>query len=173
MDWTIQDLGAIGEFVGSLAVLITLIYLSFQVRQSTRIISQNATALLGATEISSNEQNLKFMLTSAQDIHLAEVLVKGFAADELTRLERARFNNYLQAAFQSHQIYFMQWQRQQAGDEVWNFFARYFGDQMLKAPGVVAWWERHAEIFIPEFRHYLDTAIAALVETSSSHRNTS
>lgn len=33
---TIQDWGAVGEVVGSLAVLITLIYLSIQVRQNTR-----------------------------------------------------------------------------------------------------------------------------------------
>ena len=33
---SIQDLGAIGEFVGSVAVLITLIYLAIQVRQNTR-----------------------------------------------------------------------------------------------------------------------------------------
>jgi len=33
---TIQELGALGEFVGSIAVLITLIYLSVQVRQNTR-----------------------------------------------------------------------------------------------------------------------------------------
>jgi len=33
---TIAELGAIGEFVGSIAVFVTLIYLSVQVRQNTR-----------------------------------------------------------------------------------------------------------------------------------------
>ena len=33
---TISELGAIGEFLGSIAVLITLIYLAVQVRQNTR-----------------------------------------------------------------------------------------------------------------------------------------
>lgn len=162
MEWTVQDLGAVGEFVGSFAVLITLIYLSVQVRHSTRIITQNATALLGATEISSNEQNLKFMLATAQDENLAQVLVKGFEGESLTKVERTQFNNYLYGAFQSHQVYYMQWRRVQAGDEVWFFFARYFADQILKGPGVVLWWERHAEIFIPEFRQYIDASIAKL-----------
>ncbi len=35
MEWTIQDLGAIGEFVSAFAVVVTLIYLALQVRQST------------------------------------------------------------------------------------------------------------------------------------------
>ena len=161
MDWTIQELGAAGEFVGSVGVLITLIYLALQIRQSTSIILQNASALLGATEISSNEQNLKFMLTAAQDEQLAEILMKGFEGAETTRLERMRFNNYLHAAFQSHQVFFIQWQRQIGGDDVWFFFARYFKDQMLNAPGVLTWWERNAEIFIPEFGQYIDATITA------------
>ena len=35
MDWTIQDLGAIGEFVGAIVVVVTLVYLVFQIRQNT------------------------------------------------------------------------------------------------------------------------------------------
>jgi len=33
---TIAELGSVGEFIGSIAVLITLIYLAIQVRQNTR-----------------------------------------------------------------------------------------------------------------------------------------
>ena len=38
MTLTIQDLGALGEFLGSIAVLVTLIYLAFQTRQNTQAI---------------------------------------------------------------------------------------------------------------------------------------
>ena len=34
MEWTIQDLGALGEFLSSVAVLATLVYLAVQVRQA-------------------------------------------------------------------------------------------------------------------------------------------
>ena len=37
MEWTVQDLGSLGELVGSLAVLVTLVYLAQQVRQSNRL----------------------------------------------------------------------------------------------------------------------------------------
>ena len=36
---TIAELGAIGEFVGSIAVLVTLIYLAVQIRQNTKALS--------------------------------------------------------------------------------------------------------------------------------------
>ena len=34
---TIQDLGAIGDLLGGIAVVVTLIYLAAQIRQNTRI----------------------------------------------------------------------------------------------------------------------------------------
>jgi hypothetical protein len=43
MDWTIQDLGSAGEFIGSIVVLVTLIILVVQVRTArTEISSQMA-----------------------------------------------------------------------------------------------------------------------------------
>ena len=41
MEWTIQDLGAIGEFVGAIGVVPTLIYLAYQIRQNTFQLEQN------------------------------------------------------------------------------------------------------------------------------------
>jgi hypothetical protein len=41
MDWTIQDLGAIGEFVGAIVVVVTLVYLVLQIRQNTLSIRSN------------------------------------------------------------------------------------------------------------------------------------
>ena len=32
MNWTVQDLGALGELLGSIAVLLTLVYLAVQTR---------------------------------------------------------------------------------------------------------------------------------------------
>ena len=34
---TIQDLGAVGDFIGGAAVLVTLIYLAMQIKQNTKV----------------------------------------------------------------------------------------------------------------------------------------
>ncbi len=48
---TIQDLGALGELIGSVAVLATLIYLTLQTRQNTAAIrAQLDVALVGANQ---------------------------------------------------------------------------------------------------------------------------
>jgi hypothetical protein len=44
MTLTIQDLGALGEFFGSIAVLATLIYLALQTRQNTMAITAEVEA---------------------------------------------------------------------------------------------------------------------------------
>ena len=41
---TIQDLGALGELIGSVAVLATLIYLTLQTRQNTMAITAQVDA---------------------------------------------------------------------------------------------------------------------------------
>ena len=38
---SIQELGALGEFIGSIAVLVTLVYLAIQIRQNTRSIEES------------------------------------------------------------------------------------------------------------------------------------
>ena len=41
MDWTIQDLGSIGELAGSIAVFATLGYLAIQTRQNQKILEES------------------------------------------------------------------------------------------------------------------------------------
>jgi hypothetical protein len=42
MSW--QDLGSIGEMISAIAVVVSLIYLAFQIRQNTSQIDQNTEA---------------------------------------------------------------------------------------------------------------------------------
>ena len=60
MTLTIQDLGAIGELLGSVAVLATLVYLALQTRQNTMAIA----AQLEAAALAANQNTLLSMATS-------------------------------------------------------------------------------------------------------------
>jgi hypothetical protein len=53
-EMTIADLGSIGEFVGAIGVVITLIYLAFQIRQNTTQLEQNASMAKAAAVNNSN-----------------------------------------------------------------------------------------------------------------------
>ena len=52
---TIQDLGALGDMIGGVAVVASLIYLAIQIRQNTHQISQN----VEVTRFAAFERNIE------------------------------------------------------------------------------------------------------------------
>ncbi len=102
MTLTIQDLGALGEFFGSIAVLATLVYLALQTRQNTLAIS----AQLDAARLG-NVGNLN--LAVATSTELAEALNEDRIEPMTTN--QARLEHYWTARFFSIQWNFIQARR--------------------------------------------------------------
>ncbi len=100
MTLTIQDLGALGELLGSIAVLATLVYLALQTRQNTLAIS----AQLDAAAIGTTQNALLLAATSGE---LAEAMREDSQADITTNQLR------LAMYFQSN-LTTWQWQLHQA-----------------------------------------------------------
>lgn len=97
---SLLELGALGEFLGSIAVLITLIYLSVQVRQNTMSMAENRKLALAQT-YQMRSDALQMMLVQAADSeHIGPIITKltgaGYPEDigalqVLTSVERGRF----------------------------------------------------------------------------------
>ncbi len=100
MTLTIQDLGALGELLGSVAVLVTLVYLAFQTRQNTMAIE----AQLDAAVVGADQNRL---LSGATSNELVEALSEDIVADFTTN--RLRLALYWASALTS-----FQWQLHQA-----------------------------------------------------------
>ena len=98
MTLTIQDLGALGEFFGSIAVLATLVYLALQTRQNTVAIG----AQLDAAVIAAR-QNLALSVATSNE--LSEALREDGRGDRTTNEVRLRM--YWAAI-----INYVQWQHQ-------------------------------------------------------------
>ena len=86
----IQQLANIGEAVGGLGVVISLLYLAFQIRQNTR-------AVRSSSYHQAAEQTWNYCLAVAQDASLAEILAKRMAGEALTPAEEIRANTADQA----------------------------------------------------------------------------
>jgi len=70
-----EVLGNLGEFIGSVAVLVTLIYLAVQVRHSRDLLEENRRIALG--QVSQTNAGFKFELQKYQaQPHLAQIRVK-------------------------------------------------------------------------------------------------
>lgn len=106
---TIIELGAIGEFVGAIGVIATLIYLALQIRHNTRSMEENRRLALAQT-YQMRADALQNMLVTAASSDIGSILVKltteGYpekieALDGLSREERGRFRQW-QIAQQTH-----------------------------------------------------------------------
>ena len=107
---SILELGALGEFLGSIAVLATLVYLSVQIRQNTKSMDESKRLALAQTyQVRSDA--LQMMLVHAADSeHIGPIITKltgaGYpedigALDDLSNVERQRFRLW-QIAQETH-----------------------------------------------------------------------
>ena len=107
---TLIELGALGEFLGSIAVLATLVYLSVQIRQNTRTIQASEKLALAQTYQMRSDALQTMVVQAAGSSHLSPIITKlthaGYpedagALDQLTDDERGRFRLW-QIAQQTH-----------------------------------------------------------------------
>lgn len=107
---TLIELGALGEFLGSIAVLATLVYLSVQIRQNTRSMDENKRLALAQT-YQMRADALQMMLVNASDsAYIGPIITRladaGYpedvsALDTLSVEDRGRFRQW-QIAQQTH-----------------------------------------------------------------------
>ena len=107
---SIMELGALGELLGSIAVLATLVYLSVQIRQNTRSMDESKKLALAQT-YQMRADALQLMLVHAADSeHIGPIITRltaeGYPEDigalqHLTAEERGRFRQW-QIAQQTH-----------------------------------------------------------------------
>jgi len=97
---TITELGALGEFVGAIGVVITLIYLAIQIRQNTRAMEESRRLALAQTYQLRADALQDMLVRAANSEHVGPILAKlteaGYpedigSLDQLSPVERGRF----------------------------------------------------------------------------------
>ena len=78
---TLADLGAIGEFVGSIGVVATLVYLAIQVRQNSSVLEETHRALIAEGTREINLMSSQWHLEIAKSKELKSILLKAQRAD--------------------------------------------------------------------------------------------
>jgi len=100
---TITELGALGEFVGAIGVVITLVYLAIQIRQNTHAMEENRRLALAQTYQVRADALQNMLVHAANSEHIGPIIAKltgaGYPEDvssleELTPVERGRFRQW-------------------------------------------------------------------------------
>ena len=149
---TLQDLGAIGELIGSVGAVIALIYLAVQVRQNTRGMRTSAHQHVVSA-------NAAVTMAPAHNLEFAALLWKGAeSSKQLSEQTQVAFNlwcfQYFAMIQATHQLFL-----DDAVDEgVWQReLQRAVGG--LRVPGFREWWDAGG-------RTQLNPAFVTLVEST-------
>jgi len=131
---SLDSLAQVGEFIGGVFVIISLVYVAHQVRQNTRSLrAENYARVLD--RMSTLQSRL------SMDPELNRVFMVG-AQDpgRLSRSERIRFTWALYELFGAGEFMFHQSREEALPPEVWARWEATIG-WWLSHPGIRAWWE--------------------------------
>ena len=107
---TSMELGALGEFVGAIAVGATPVYLAIQIRQNTQAMEEGRRLALAQTYQMRADALQEMLVHAAESEHIGPIITKLTGAgypedvdslDQLTPIERGRFRQW-QIAQQTH-----------------------------------------------------------------------
>ena len=151
MDLT--QLANVGEFIGGVAVLATLIYLAVQVRTSA--LEQRVTAAREATRELAGV--LQSVVTTSER---AELFLAGMTdMSGLEPAQRLRFSAIVGHLVRLFEQLFYQNQAGRVDPEVWEGFDQQLHD-LAAYPGIEAWWPTRSHWYGRRFRVYFDSHLS-------------
>jgi len=146
---SLSDLANIGQVIGAIAVVISLIYVALQIRQNT-------SAIRSATAQSVHEHFANWYQSFARDASLAEVGVKGLKDySSLSEMEKARFVSTFMAFLSYGQNAFLKWRQGLLAPSLWLGWEQVLMN-LLGAPGGKSLWKERHYLFGEEFRRYVE-----------------
>jgi len=148
---TIAELGSLGEFIASLGVLITLIYLAIQMRQNTKAVRLNT-----AHSITEEFQEIFSLLASDQS--LSEVFMEAAQNEELSGVSRLRYNTFMGSAMRAYENAYLQNREQAAIADHLGGFTRMMID-VTAMPAFSNFWADRKHWFSDDFQLHMKTAI--------------
>ena len=153
---TLSELGSLGEFIGSIGVIVSLIYVGLQIRQNTETTRDLAAQSLTATHSDANA-----LIAESGD--LAAILQKGFLTPEsLDETEQLLFNAFFFAAYNQFDFAYRRHLAGKLDDESWRKMETEI-PTFLHLKGPRAWWEKDKVRFSPKFVTYVDNKLSHYV----------
>ncbi len=155
---TLEDLGNLGDFIGGIAVIATLIYVAVQIRQNTRQLRQSARDSRSAAFHAAASSTANAVARIADSDEMARIFDSGLGGHALSGSEESRFDALLSLFFNAYeQLYYLQ-REAVVEPELWEARSHVML-WYLKQPGGLAFWRRRRNVFSKSFREYIDARI--------------
>ena len=144
----LEALGNIGDFVGGIGVIATLLYLAAQIRQNTKSSrTESYQAVVAAIsdwtrEVGMNPESSRIIEAGSRDLA------------SLSALERVQFNLIMAALVRNCENIHHQYTRGAIDEDAWSGWAKRT-HSVLDPPGAREWWLQQEEAYSPEFRRFI------------------
>ena len=149
---TLDDLANLGQIIGALAVVISLIYVALQIRQNTN-------AVRSAMAQTVHEHFAKWYHLVAADDELAQIVARGLRDyASLPEKERVRFVAAFMAFLSYSQNAFLKGREGLLAQPLWRGWELVIMN-LVCAPGGKTFWKERAYMFGDEFRRYIDNDV--------------
>jgi mannosyltransferase OCH1-like enzyme len=148
----LESLAYLGEIIGAVAVVVSLIYLAIQVRQNTHAQrTENFSRAL--------DRVAAMQATLSQDSEAAVILSKGVVEPtSLTPGERLQFTWAMYELFGAFEFMFLVSSDAAIPEEVWQRWSAAVA-WWLSFPGVQTWWQIRPIPFTRRFTSYVDALL--------------
>jgi hypothetical protein len=145
----LNDLANIGQIVGAIAVVISLIYVALQIRQNTN-------AIRAATAQSVHEHFANWYNSFARDASLSQIAINGLKEyGSLSEADKARCVAVFMAFLSYSQNAFLKWRQGLLEPSLWLGWEQVIMN-LVCAPGGKAFWKERSYLFGEEFRRYVE-----------------
>ncbi len=146
----LSDLGSLGEFFGAVGVIISLVYLSGQIRQNTR-------ALKASSNHAINDSFSSFLTLLVQTPEANRIMIAGVdGLEELSEEDRSTFYSLLGILFGNFENAFFHYQHGMMESGQWSRW-RFAVGWYAGFPGVALWWSNRKIIYNRDFRALVDS----------------
>ncbi len=145
----LEALGNLGDFIGGVGVLVTLLYLASQVRQNSQSV-RNAAAESVLQSMNSGLQ------TASSSPQIARVIAVGqMNIEDLSEDERSQFLMWLYAWFRVLERGYAHYRRGDIDPDEWRGHTRQL-ESVMKSESVQKWWPARRSYFGSEFAAMVD-----------------
>jgi hypothetical protein len=144
LNW--EAIGAIGQIVGAIAVVVSLIYLAREIRSNARSARMASVGTLN-----------RLLGQVATHPHLAEVWNRGIRDwDSLEGPDRHTFNSFSLQLFHIFKELYYQQREGHLDPRLWHEVEAPMRDVINRFPGIQAWWRQTSDWFSGEFVTYVN-----------------
>ena len=156
---SLSDLAALGSFVSGLAVLISLVFLYFQLRQIGQQVAQAERNQQASIQQTRTNRLVDLYLRAATDSSLTEAIAKAMAgSDELTANQWRQFISFSRASFLSGEDAFYQRKHCLMQEDAFENLVGYTRTTMVHPAMRLAWKQLRAN-FGRDFVAFFDKSI--------------